>query len=207
MQRRTNLFTRTIAVSALLAISGLPVAAYAGEADRARAAIAEAKGKIEAGDKVSSEGEAADLQGRAHAAFQSAQNNLSKGRKGEAISDAQHAGEFADMAIVSADKHKTAVARNGRLDAEASVSAAQQSAAEANDRANNAQQVAATATAQADALRNAPPAPTTTTVATVEKQVVRTPVSTVHHTKHVVTKKPVQTTADKTTTTVTTTQP
>ena len=202
-----RILTRAAAISTVVAFSALSTTAYAGEAERARAAIAEAKGKIEAGDKVGASGEAAGLQTQARAALQSAQERLAHGKKAEAIADAQQAGALADQAIVVTDKRKVAMERNGRLNAESSAVAAQQSAADANARADSAQQSAAVAAAQADALRNAPapapaPAPTTTTV--VEKEIVRTPV---RHTTRRVVHKPVTAVAEKTTTTITTGQP
>ena len=212
-------FTRTACITAMLALTALPAVAYAGEAERARTAIAEARGKIDAGDKVGLTAEAADIQGRARAALESAEMRLAKGRKGEAIADAQHASELADMAIVSADKHKVAAERNGRMEAQSSAAVASESAAAANARAEAAQQAAAaaqqsaaTANAQADALRNVPPppAPTTTTVSTVEKDVVQDPAPVTHTTAHRTTHRAVHKAVPvvaKTTTTVTTTQP
>lgn len=200
--------SRAAGVSALLALSTIPVAAHAGKADEARAAIAEARGKIDAGNKVGASGVTPEMQSRAQAALASAEAHLNKGDKDAAISDAHHASELADMALVNTDRRKEASAQDSRMDAEASASAAQQSAAAANERADAAQQAAATANAQADALRNAPPpapapAPTTTTVQTVEREAVQTPA------RHVV-RKPVHTTTaavKKTTTTTVTTAP
>lgn len=213
-----NRIGRAAGVSALLAIGGLTTVAHAGEADRARIAIAAAQSKIDASDRVGSGGEAGAMQARAHEALRSAQMNLSRGKKQEAISDAQHASELADLAISAADHNKNAVVRNerdARANAEASAAAARDSAAAANDRAQSAEQQAAAASAQADALRNAPPPPpapvaTTTTVATTETtdKVIHTPA---HRTRHVVVHNVPATTSqakqvDKTTTTVTTAQ-
>ena len=223
--KRSSLFTRAVGFSALLAMATVPAAAEMGKKDRARAAIAEARGKIDAGEKVGASNQAPELQARARAALASAEELLSRGKKDAAIADARHAGEFADMAIVATDKQKAEVARDRRLGAEASADAAQraaadatgraesaeQAAAAANGRADSAQQAAIAAAAQTEALRNAP-APTTTT--TVEREVVRTPAAArstvtvrraapVRHTKHRVVRKPASV-VEKTTTTVTT---
>lgn len=225
--RRSGIFTRAVGFSALLALATVPATAGPGKKDRARAAIAEARGKIDAGEKVGVSTQAPELQVRARAALASAEELLARGKKDAAIADARHAGEFADMAIVAADKQKAEVARDRRLDAEASADAAHQAAADAtgraesaeqaaaaaNVRADSAQQAAVAAAAQAEALRNAP-APTSTTVATVEKEVVRTPAAArrtvtvrraapVRHTTHRVVRKPARV-VEKTTTTVTT---
>lgn len=217
---RFGLFTSIASVSALLALSTVPAAADPGKADRARSAIAEARGKIEAGDKVGASAQAPELQARARASLASAEALLSRGKKDEAIADARHAGEFADMAIVTADRHKAADARDAEAsaadahrsaaDANGRADSAEQAAAAANARANSAQQAAALAAAQTEALRNAP---TTTTVAT-EKVVVATPPATRTVTvrqkapvrKHRVVSKPARAVVEKTTTTVTTGQ-
>lgn len=220
---RIRHFTRAAAISTALVLS---VAAQAGEAERARQAIAEAQGKIDAGDKAGANGEAALLQAQARTALQSAEDRLSRGRKEEAITDAHHASELADRAIVIAGNRRVGAEREGRMNAEASAAAAQQSAADAHARADAAQASAANANAQADALRNQPPvvvavpaapaapAPmtTTTTVATVDRD---RDVATTAPVRHVVRHRPVRHThhvvhhtvpGDKTTTTVTTQQ-
>lgn len=189
--KRVNHFARTVSISALLALTAFPVTAHAGEADRARAAIAEAKGKIEAGDKVGASSGAPMLQTEARASLGNAELLLARGKKTEALAEAKHAGELADIAIVNADKAKMAASRDRRLDAEAAAASAQQSAVAADARANSAEQAAAAANAQADAMRNAPAPvivaapPTTTTVATVERTTVTTPAPVVHKKKAV----------------------
>lgn len=201
-------FTRSIGISTLLALSAIPVTAYAGDANsRAIAAIAQARGKIESGEKVGAGSQSPVLQSQARVALADAEALLAKGKKDKAIAAAQQAGGFADQAILTAEQHKAMAELNGRLDTQATAAAAQQSAAVANARADSAEQAATVATAQADALRNAPaPAPTVTTVATVEKTVVRAPAVRVQRKKHRVVRKPAPASAVTTTTTVTTSQ-
>jgi hypothetical protein len=206
--------------SAVVALASLP--ATAGEADRARQAIAEAQGKIDAGDKAGANGEAALIQTQARDALQSAKDRLNRGRKEEAITDAHHASELADRAIVVSQNRRVGEQREQKLSAEAQAAAAQQNAVAANNRADAATQqamsaqqqadanarAAAAATAQADALRNVPPpapvvvAQPTTTTTVVDREVVHRRAHTsvhrvVHHHPAVV--------ADKTTVTTTTT--
>lgn len=141
--------TRTIGVSALIALSMLPSAAYAGKHSDAVQAIAQAKGKIEAGDKVNVVRQAPELQAQARASLSSAQDLLSHGHKDEAISAARKASEFADQAIVSADNIRMASERERRHDAQDAAAAATQSASDANVRASLAQQATANANASA----------------------------------------------------------
>ena len=94
--------------------------------------------------------EAPELQAQARAAIGSAEDLLARGKKREAIATAHHAGELADQAIVSADNRKTAAERTRRLDTQDAAIAAQQSAANANMRADSAQQSAANANVRAD---------------------------------------------------------
>jgi hypothetical protein len=221
---RMNLLARTVGISALLAFSTTPALAGPGKAERARTAIAEAQGKVDAGSRIGAGGEAPALHDRAKIALANARADLANGKKDQAIIEAQHASELAGMAIEAADHRKVAAERAERHDAEAAAAQSQQAAAAANDRADAAQQAAATATAQADALRNAPPpapvyvpvptpaAPTTTTVATTERTVVHTPARAhVVPVKHVVKRRVVRkpghaAVAEKTTTTTVTTQ-
>ncbi len=207
--RHVQSFARAAAISALLAVSALSSPALAGKNDRAQEAIAVAKGKIDAADKVGASAEAGGLQMKARDALRNAQALLSDGKKDAAILEAQHSGELADQALVVTDKRKTMAQTGARQDAEAAAASAQQSAAEANQRAASAEQSAATANAEADAARNAPsvvvaapaPAPTTTTVMTEEK-IVHTPARRAHRTVVHHRAKPATTVAQKTTTIV-----
>lgn len=210
--------TRSLTLATALALATLPVAAYAGKHEQAVEAIAQARGKIQAGDKVGTGAQAPELQAQARAALANAETLLSRGKKSDAIIAAQHAGDLADQAIVSADNRKMSAERDRRLDAQSSAIDAQQSAANANVRADSAQQAVATANvradaaqqattiansradsaqmatvvanAQADALRNAPkPAPSITTVAIVEHEAVATPKAPVRRVTHRVVRK------------------
>ncbi|OYU14381.1 MAG: hypothetical protein CFE37_11305 [Alphaproteobacteria bacterium PA4] len=196
MQRHIPFTTTAI----LLSIAAMP--AQAGEADRARTAIAEARGKITAGDKVGTSNGAPLLQTEARAALTDAETLLSHGKKSEAIVAAHRAGQLADQAIVNADQLKMTAARERRMDAEATAANAQAGAAAETARANAAERAADTANARADAL--ARPAPVATTVQIVEKTVTPAPVKrTTTHKRTVVHHKAPVTTASTTTTTVT----
>ena len=180
---KRSLFFATTAV--LLALGTAP--ATAGEADRARAAIAEARGKIAAGDKVGASSGAPLLQTEARAALGDAEVLLARGKKTESLAAARRAGELADVAIVNADRAKMSATRDARAEAEAATANARDAAANAqaatvaaDTRANAAERAADNANARADMMAATPmvaPAPaTTTTVAIEEKIVTRTPV-------------------------------
>ncbi len=210
---------------AVLAAGLLSTTAHAGEETRAEAAIAEASGKIDAGDKAGVGTAAPDMQRQAREALMSAQDLLTHHKKVEALAAAHHASDLADQAIVVANARKIDADRTRRDDQRSTEAAATQSATMANMRANSAEAAtdaanqradaaersSAAANAQADAMRNAPPpvvAPTTTTVELTQHDepapMSHTPVhhlhhKVVHHAKH---PSPVKTT---TTATVTTT--
>lgn len=194
-----RIISRSITLSTMLALSAIPVAAYAGKHEQGVEAIAQARGKIEAADKVGTSVQAPELQAQARAALVSAETLLSKGKKAEAIIAAQHAGDLADQAIVSADARKASAERDRQLDAQSMAINAQQAAATANSRADSAQQAifnansradaaqlaTMNANAQTEALRNAPkPATTTTTVAVVEKETRQAPAPVRHRVVH-----------------------
>ena len=198
--------TPNLAIAALLAATMIPTGAHAGEQTRAEAAIAEAKGKIDAGDKVGAADQAPDLQRQAREALMSAQDLLSHHQKTQAIAAAHHASDLADQAITSANARKTQAERDRRNDLRDSAASAQQSAASAEVRANNAEQATTQANmransaeqattnanmradtaqqssdaAQADALRQAH-APVTTSVAVTEHDAVVRTKAPVHH--------------------------
>jgi hypothetical protein len=171
----------------MLATTLVPATAFAGEQTRAEAAIAEAKGKIEAADRVGVGEQAPGLQAQAREALMSAQDLLSHHKKTEAIAAAQQAGMLADRAIVVAHDRKTASDRDRRTDMRDAGVRAQQSADSANTRAtiaeaatdsanhraDDAERATAAATAETNAMRAAPPPPpmampTSTTVAITE---------------------------------------
>ncbi|MDB5715364.1 MAG: hypothetical protein JWO15_2761 [Sphingomonadales bacterium] len=207
--QRSKFIARGAAISAFLMLAN---PAYAeGKADRARAAIAEASGKIDAANKLGANGEVPRLQAEAQAALRSARENLASGHKEEAIADANHASTTADLAIGEAQKNRMNAERAQRSNAEATAAVAQQDAAAANARADAAQQSAASAAADAAAARAAPPvilaapAAPTTTVTTETVKHVATPARKAAPVRRVV-KRSTTTPAvsEKTTTTVTT---
>ncbi len=170
----------TVALSSLM-LAPSPVVA-AGKADRARAAIAEATGKVDAAAKVGTSGDAPRLSAEASAMLRQAKQDLASGHKEQAFDDANRASQLADSAIGVSQRARTEAEQAQRASAENSAAAAQQDAAAANARADAAQQAAAAAAADAAAARAAPPvviaapAPTSTTVTTAES--VTTPVAT-----------------------------
>lgn len=221
--RRIIFLARAASLSGLVALAAIPVSAYAGQAEQARIAIAAARSKIEAADKIGAGGE---LQARAHAALLSAETSLKDDHKETAIAEARKAGELADLAISSAGKQKATALRAERRDSDAEVAAAERSSAisaaradnaaqaadMANARAQNAEQAAGMANARADAMQAAPAPETTvtteterthTTPATVTKKTVRR--APVRHAKRPrVVQHKATTVTDKSTTTVTT---
>ena len=170
--RTLNHFIRGIAVSATLALA-LPGVAHAGLNDRAQAAIAEARGKISAGNIVGAGQETVALQSRAKASLNQAEALLSKGKKAEAIAAAQDASMLADQALAITAARKDTAATTAVGNAEAAAAAAQQSAAAAN-------QQAAAANARADmavAMATPAPAPVPAAAAPVT-DVIKTPQTT-----------------------------
>ncbi len=93
-----------VAIATCLGAMATP--AMAGKADRARAAIAEASGKIDAVDKAGVAGEAPRLTAEAQATLRSAQENLKSGHKETAIKEANHASKLADIALGESQKRK-----------------------------------------------------------------------------------------------------
>ena len=221
MKRLTH-FTRKASLAALLAATVLPGVAYAGDQTNAEAAIAEAKGKIDAGEKVGVSDQAPELQAQAREELMSAEAKLSHHHKREAIATAHHASELADQALVAANDRKALAERARRDDIRDSAAVAQQSAVNANIRADSAQQAmtmanmradsaerdSASANAQADALRNAPPpaaTQTTTTLAVTQHDTVTTKAAPIRHHHRRVAHKRARTAHVRTTTTVVTT--
>lgn len=222
---KSRLLVSLMAASAMTLAIATP--AHAGKADRARQAIAAAEAKIQAAQTT---GAATDMPRRvaaAQAELARAKEDLSAGRKDEAIETAIHSGALADAALGEAQKHKDdALASEQQAKVEAVVSAQQQTsqaqvdAAQANARADNAQQSAANSAAQAADARalaaaalqqQAQPPQVETTVTTQQvavpahkathRTVVRKRV-THRKVRHAVTPAPVSMT--RTTTTVTT---
>ncbi|MFZ4687618.1 MAG: hypothetical protein ACOYLS_00130 [Polymorphobacter sp.] len=192
--------TRTFSISALLLLSALPVTAQAaGQGDQARAAIAEARGKVDASGKVAAGGDAMALQVRAREALVSAQASLNNGKKETAIADARHASELADLAIAAAERSKAGAVVDARIDASNTAAIADQAVAAADARAATAEQAAAAA-----ALAAALPPASVTTVVTTEKELVQAPVAAKTTTKKKVVRKTPVKLAPKTEITTTT---
>lgn len=150
----------------------LPAPSFAeGKTSQARRAIAAAQAKIDASNIVGASGDTPRLHAQAVAALHVAQDELAHSAKDEAIRDANHASELADLALAASQRE--------RNDAQAAATAqAQHDAADANARAAAAEAAAARAQADADAARSAPPVvlqtppaptpPTETTVTTTQ---------------------------------------
>lgn len=202
--------TPGLGLIAVLAAAMLPTVAMAGEETRAEAAIAEAKGKIDAGDKAGVGQEAAHMQDDARHALMSAQDLLSHHHKAEALAAALHASELADQAMATAGHRHDEADANRRSDARMAeeharettnaanerahsaeaanamadqrASTAEANANAANQRADDASRASAAAMAEANAARNAP---TTTTVATTQHDSDEAaPMHTMHHARH-----------------------
>lgn len=211
----TNLapFSRNAGIAALLALSAS--VAHAGDDERARAAIASALAKIETAARLPASGQSGDFQTQARNALDKAERALKKGQEEAALSDANRAGEFADLAVGASSRNTAAAEADATAVADAAVAqagAAEAQAAAADARAASAEQAAAASAAEAAALRNAtppaPPAPPVTTVATVETTQTRAATSTPRRAKPrttVRTSTAVPAVTEKTTTTVTTT--
>ena len=211
-----------LGLAALLAATALPGIAHAGDQTRAEAAIAEARGKIDAGDKVGAGNQAPELFSQAKTALMAAEDQLSHHQKKDAIATAHHASQLADQAIVSANNRVAAAEHARREDMRDSTMAAQQSATNANIRADSAQQAttmanmradsaersSAAANAQVDSMRAMPPVvapPATTTVAVTEHETVAAPAAPARRPHKRIVHRHVRTVKGKTTTTVVTT--
>ena len=222
---RLPYLTPKLGLVALLAATMLPSPAFAGNQTQAEAAIAEAQGKIDAGDKVGAGQQVPELQQQARAALMNAQDLLSHHRKVDAITQAHRASELADQAIVQANGLKASAERDRRDALRDATASAQQSAANANIRAataeqatsnanmraNSAEQSSAAANAQTEALRNATPqpvvTPSRTTVVVTDHEPAGAPTPHRHRIYHHPIRHHARPTHAKTTTTVTTTSP
>ena len=166
MSRRSHL---AIAVSASAALIWSTASIAESKTSQARRAIAAAQAKIDASNIVGASGDAPRLHAQAVAALHVAQDELAHSAKDEAIRDANHAAELADMALTASQRERNQAQS-------AATAQAQHDAAEANARAADAQAAAAQAQADAAAARStppvvvqtpAPPAPAPQTEATV----------------------------------------
>jgi hypothetical protein len=205
---------RSVVLPALMILAASPVLAE-GKHDRAKEAMAAAQAKIDTANKIGAAANTPRLAAEAEAMLRTAHEDLSRGKKDQAIQDANRAAQLADVAIGEAQHHRDEMAQHQQADAAAVAAAAQNQAADANARADAAQQAAQQAAAAAEAARNAPPvvvaaAPppvSTTTTTTVERD--RTIAHAAPTTKRVVRHTPAKRTGtvarERTTTTVTTT--
>ncbi len=163
---------RSIALATLLALATTP--AMAGKEDRAKRAIAEAQGKVDAAEKAGTGADAPGLIAEANAALRAAREDIAADHKTAAIQAASQASLLADRAIGVSNRNRVDAEAAARADAAAATVAAQnnasisaQSAQDANIRAAAAEQSAAVAKAQVEVLRSAPP-PVAAVVTTTE---------------------------------------
>lgn len=206
---RMPFHTRSLAAVVLLMMLGSPALAES-QSDRARAAIAAARAKVDIAAKLNAAGETPRLQAEAAAALRTAEEKLASGREREAIEAANRAQTTADTAIGVAERNRTDTAAAQQAEAQAAASSAQQQAADANARAATAEQAAAAAQADAAAARATPPVVLAspqpeTTVTTETTRSVPTARSTPRRTTRVVKRKPsarASTVTERTTTTV-----
>ena len=157
-----SILSLALAASTALALSTTAFAE--GKTDQARKAIAAAQAKIDAMNIVGAAGDAPRLHAEALVTLHRAQDELAHHAKAEAIRDATHASELADMALAASQRERN--------------DAQQAATAEAQHQAAAAQAAAAAAQADAAAARAAPPvviqtpapAPTATTVTTTQTE-------------------------------------
>lgn len=96
-------FGRGLATGFLLAAIALPSAAYANDENRANAAIAVARAKIQTGDSLGATDQAADIQARARTALETAQSEQNQDHHDRAFRAAENATALAEYAIASAE--------------------------------------------------------------------------------------------------------
>lgn len=121
-----------------------------GKMDRARAAVAEARGKVDAASRAGTGGVAPRTLTDAQAALRAAEDDLKASRKDQAIVDAQNASRLADLAINESQRAQADKAAADKAAADAQAADAAKAAADADARAKIAE-------ADANAARNAPP--------------------------------------------------
>lgn len=155
---RNVLMIHAATLAALSMLSASPVAAE-GKGDRAKAAVAEAQGKIDALNAMDARGEVPRMSADAMAALRSAQDQLRAGHKDAAIEAAHSASHIADTAIGVAQRERresnAAAQADAAMAAQAQVAAARDQAAAAQDQAADAQQRADAANARAASAEQA----------------------------------------------------
>jgi hypothetical protein len=103
--RRVSMRNRFVAAAISTAmLASLPTAAFAGDRDNARVAIAGAKAKIDMNEKNGLTGEAADVQARARVALDKAQHEFHKSNEDTAKASATEASALADLASSTQQK-------------------------------------------------------------------------------------------------------
>lgn len=155
----------TLLAATMLAVAWSGPAMAEGKADRAKKAIAVAEAKISAADTAGADTLLAVDQAKAKQALADAREDLSAGRKEEAIETANQAAMIADANLGQAQRMKAertaARVEAAKTDAaiaqqqasEASQQAAAQQVAAVNERAANAEQTAQAAQQDAAAAR------------------------------------------------------
>lgn len=109
---RTLSIGRSLMLGLAISAMALPSAAFAASERNARAAISEARGKIEAGDRAGTAGEAADAQSRARAALDKADREIRKDNESNALRYAEEADALADLAVATAEMRKLTAERD-----------------------------------------------------------------------------------------------
>ena len=101
------------AVTVAMALGALPNAAHAASEKKARAVVAEARGKIEANDKAGLSGTAAtDAQNRAREALTRAEEAVRKDKENRAYYEANSADALAGLAQATSELDKLTTERN-----------------------------------------------------------------------------------------------
>lgn len=154
MSHRSHL---AIALSASVALIWSTASIAESKTSQARRAIAAAQAKIDASNIVGASGDAPRLHAQALAALHVAQDELAHSAKDEAIRDANHAAELADMALTASQRERNEAQSAATAQAQHDAAEANARAADANARAADAQAAAAKAQADAAAARSAPP--------------------------------------------------
>lgn len=134
--RKINSAMRGFIAASALFVAATP--AFAGDEERALAAIAQAQGKIDAALRMKSGDVSPDVMAKAQASLRLAKEQYESGKEQKAIASAIEAQQYADTAI--GEKNDTA-----ELSAQAqaeTAAAAQQEAVNANARADEAEQKA-----------------------------------------------------------------
>lgn len=94
--------TRRLTGLMAVTLACLPVAAHAGDSEKARVQILQAQGKIEAADRIGVQGDAAIARDQADVVLETARRQLRKGKEDTARFSARHADALAGLAIARA---------------------------------------------------------------------------------------------------------